>query len=230
MNFSISNLNLYVFAGRSDQAEIKSIYEEVYSKWKSIWKSTFLELDGTAELHSDSFTRQDKIVAVFYKNECVSFAGLRSYNLDLSASVEDSIFSAWPHSCLKQLSSEGKNVLVCSNLGVNPAFRGPLKMGASLKNLNIYACVRILLEDGFDAMAGTTRFNKGVHTAAYSNGAVLLGKSTMHGVAVDLVGFYRKQIEKNIDQLNQLYGEQIWNSRVDYTKQFKINRQILEVA
>lgn len=230
MNIDLKDLRLYIFSGHTCGVFEKDLYEKAYKSWKEVWQQTFLELKGVSQIYSDGFSKQDKIVAIFYKDTCISFAGLRGYDFSISASKEDSIFASWDNQSFERLTRDGSKILVCSNLGVHKDYRGRIGEDTSLKLLNIYLSVKVLLDEDYNAMAGTTRFNKGVNTAAFSNGATFLNRAEMHGVDVDLVCFYKKEILANLADLQQSLGEELWDLRVDYTKPETTKRKLLRVA
>ena len=43
-----------------------------YECWSQVWKQTFTELEGRSVLHSDDFTRQDEVGALFHGYECIA--------------------------------------------------------------------------------------------------------------------------------------------------------------
>jgi hypothetical protein len=55
-------------AGALDLPLLGSAYE----CWSQVWKQTFTELEGRSVLHSDDFTRQDEIGALFHGYECIA--------------------------------------------------------------------------------------------------------------------------------------------------------------
>lgn len=219
---NLKDLQLYVFSGRGHLEQEQHYYEKCYETWKNIWKQTFLELDGNDKLYSDNFTRQDKILGLFYKDVCVAVAGLRTSNFLFKNSEDDSIFSSWNMDAIAKLIKEGSRVMVCSNLAVHPDYRGEISYGLTLKNLITYLATKQFLESDCDSMAGTARVNRGANKVAYSNGAHLIQKSEMHGVEVDLVAFYKSEL---INRVGDLKGDSIWNKRIDFTE-VKFNKTL----
>lgn len=209
----LKNIQLYVFSGKGISPQERYLYEKCYDMWKSVWKKTFLELDGSDELYSDNFTRQDKIFALFHGATAIAVATLRICDFTLNNSMEDSIFSSWSQEAINILTIKGPRVLVCSNLAVHPDYRGAIAKGIMLKNLITYLSAKELIESDCDAMSGTARVNRGANKAAYANGAHLVSKSKMHGVEVDLVAFYKDEL---ISKLKDEDSNLIWNNRIDF--------------
>lgn len=212
---NLTDMKLYLFSGRAAYGPERNMYEKCYQMWKTIWQQTFLELKGHKEIFSDAFTRQDKICALFRDQECIAVAGLRSYEFSVQSSNDDSIFSSWDKESFETLTKNGPRVLVCSNLAVHPDFRGEVLPGFSLKNLITYFSVKELLVSDCDAMAGTARCNRGANKAAYANGAHFIKRAQMHGVEVDLVAFYKTELENKLLHSTSNF---IWDNRIDLTE------------
>lgn len=227
---NLKNLEVYIFSGGAIEESNRDIYEECYLAWKEVWQLTLLELDGTEKIFSDAFSRQDKLCAIFEENKCISFVGLRAYDFSLRTSREDSIFEAWDEESLKTLLAQGKKVLCCSNLGVRSGYRGEISPGLTLKALNIFLAVQVLLESQCQVMAGTTRADRGVNRAAFSNGAHYIKTSQMHGVEVDLVCFYKEELAKD-KSIKNYFARQLWNSRIDLAaSEYLVEKKYLKTS
>ena len=79
-------------AGAIDLPLLGSAYE----CWSQVWKQTFTELEGRSVLHSDDFTRQDEIGALFHGYECIALFFSRQVDLSNPLAHDDSYFSVWP--------------------------------------------------------------------------------------------------------------------------------------
>lgn len=223
IKLNLKDIQLYVFSGRGLlNSQEQFFYEKCYEMWKSVWKKTFLELDGSDELYSDNFTRQDKICAFFYRDTCIAMAAYRHVDFNIQNTKEDSIFSAWDDESIKSMTSEGSHVFVCSNFAVHPDFRKEISPGISLKHLLVYISNREFIASDCHVMAGATRCNKGVNTAALSKGANYIKTSTMHKVNVDLVVVKRSSVENTF---NDFTGNYIWNNRIDFTAEILRNKK-----
>src|SRR4051794_35785869 len=98
------------------------IIERAYTLWREVWQSTFLELDGVADLSSDEFTRQDEIGVLMHGTLCVSVVGMRWIDLSLDMWRDDSYFKPWPPRPLADLGN--RMIGISSNAVIHPAWRG----------------------------------------------------------------------------------------------------------
>src|SRR3954466_4957192 len=92
---SLHPLKLVVLPGSGVPANARTYYEAAYATWKQVWKQTLLELDGSDQLHSDQFTRQDYIIAIFHGPLCVALCCFRRADFSMPGSIEDSWFKPW---------------------------------------------------------------------------------------------------------------------------------------
>ncbi len=211
------SLRFYVFSGRGTQPIEHVLYNKCYRTWKTLWQETFFELEGTRDIFSDAFTRQDKICGIFYEDQCIAVAALREYDFSIETTKDDSIFSSWDPTSFALLTKDGPKVMVCSNLAVDSNFRGDALPHFSLKSLAIYLCTQLMLDSDCHSMAGTTRSNRGVNKAAFNNGAHFIKRSEMHGVAVDLVAFYKSELAISTFYQERSLSRSIWDQRTDFT-------------
>jgi hypothetical protein len=218
INMRIDELRCFQFPGEislKSSTEAKAVYAASYACWKKVWLATFKELDGAQRIFSDDFTRQTKISAILYGERCVALGFLRSIDFTYPTSPEDSYFKVWSDDALAKLVEDGKSVLVASNLTVDPDYRGDVGGGIHLKNLVVGLVTKNLIHSSHDVMTGTMRCDRGAHRSAYLYGATPIQAGvTHHGVDVDLVGFYRRRIEKESTQID-LFVERLWKSRTD---------------
>lgn len=216
MDLKPKDLKYYVLPGEYSVEGSEKIYREAYRMWREVWSQTFLELDGSGRIFSDDFTRQSIVGAVFHGDECAAMTCFHRVDFALPTAVEDSYFKIWPEEALQQLVRDGEKVLVCSHLTVSPKYRGAVDpSGMTLKLLVSDLSVRVLLESDCAVMTGTMRNNRGAQNAAYAAGASpILRNAIMHGVEVDLVGFYRTTILREHD-LTNVWTETLWRHRSD---------------
>jgi hypothetical protein len=173
------------FEGREPRLEL------AYRCWQEVWSETFRDLDGVVRVYSDEFTRQHEIGALFLNNVCIGLTGFRWVNLSGAASLDDSYFKVWPKTPLRLLQRDGPNVCIGSNLTVLANWRGRLH-GPSVKELLLALSIERFLASPADALAGTMRNDRGMNALSYQLGfTALLEGAVHHGVAVDLVAFYR---------------------------------------
>ena len=217
MKIKLNELECIVFSGTGGGVSVE-ILDEVYKTWKLVWQKAFLELDGVDKIHSDGFTRQTKIAAILHKGKCVSLAAFRETDFTYQYEKEDSLLSSWDEESYSKLVSDGKKVSICSYLSVHPDYRGEIAPEVTLKLIMVHLCARVLLDSPCDVMTGTMRCNRGTDKSAYSAGATFIKKASMHSVDVDLVGFYKKNINSNLKEYTHEWCEKLWAERMDYTK------------
>ena len=219
-NIELKDLRYYIIPGEGVPKEHWGLYSEAYRMWRAVWSKTFQELDGADSITSDNFTRQDWIGAIFHFDRCVAMSVHHDANFNLPAAAEDSYFEAWTPEALSQLTRDGKNVLICSHLTVDPEYRGEIADALTLKNLTMALSVRLLLQSDYDVMTGTMRNNRGAQRTAYATGATpIMANAQMHGVDVDLVGWYRNEVLVNPNMNDHIWTESLWNTHVEVSLQ-----------
>lgn len=221
-----SDLQFYILNGSTNPIEFKEVYMETYRTWQLVWKQTFMELDGVSQLYSDGFTRQSKIGSLIYKGKCIALVAFRECDFSDQVHRDDSLLSSWTDSAFTKLLKSGSRVSICSYLSVHPEFRGKMDNGFTFKQLISYLATLSFLDSDCDVMTGTMRKNRGTDKSAYACGASFLESSEMHKVEVDLVGFFKEEIQKNRSDYFSELAETLYSNRRDA---FAINR-ILKVA
>lgn len=220
MKLTLDSLQFYLVPGEGVSPEFLDVYNESYRMWRDVWSSTFLELDGNGQIYADDFTRQSDHGAIFYNGECVGLCAYHRVDFNAVTAGEDSYFKVWTPEDKKILTKDGTNVLVCSHLTVAPNYRGEIAPEMTLKLLLSDLSVRRLLSSDCSVMTGTMRNNRGAQKAAYATGASpIRPDADMHGVKVDLVGFYKKEIQNNPELQENLWTTTLWNRRIDLTKE-----------
>ena len=213
-----------VLPGTDPDPEYLDEYTKAFQLWKDVWSATFLELDGTARLFSDDFSRQDEVGAIFDEtDQCLALVFLRESNLSLPGGTLDSYFAPWPPEALEKLTRDGSKIQVGSYITVAPAHRGPRAEGPKLKGLLLELAVQHLLASDCAAMTGITRRDKGVHHMAYGSGATLLQENIIyHGVPTDLVAWYAATLKKSCTM--SLEAARLWSTQTTVRRiQMKIN-------
>ncbi|WP_394841285.1 hypothetical protein LZC95_29970 [Pendulispora brunnea] len=164
---------------------------EAYACWQRVWRETFRQLDGTASLFSDDFTRQDEIGALFSGEECIGLTAYRFIDLSEPSARDDSYFKVWPGELLDEVLARALRVCVGSNLTVAEGWRGNLN-GLRVSEVLLELAVRRFQESDADVMLGTMRNNRGMNRVSYRLGARPLRERVVHhGVEVDLVAWGR---------------------------------------
>lgn len=161
-----------------------------YQCWSEVWKQTFAELEGKSALHSDDFTRQDEIGALFHGYECIALFFSRRVDLSNPLVHDDSYFSVWPREAREAACAHGSRVWLSSNITIHPRWRRPANV--QLSQLICALIIERFLVSDADVLVGTMRNDRRMNAVTYGLGAQPLVRDVIHhGVAVDLVAFYR---------------------------------------
>jgi hypothetical protein len=184
--------------------------EQAYRCWHEVWSETFHQLDGVERVHSDEFTRQHEIGALFLNDVCIGLIGHRWIDLSLSFHQDDSYFKVWPKNALRLLQRDGSNVCIGSHLTVLPAWRGR-QGGTSVKDLLLALSIRRFLASSADALAGTMRNDRAMNVLSYDLGFTPVFEGAIHhGVKVDLVAFYRDVLVRPPTTAAEERMEELW--------------------
>lgn len=227
MNLDLKDLQFYILPGNpSSSFKNTDIYEKTYQTWRQVWEETFLELDGKSDLSSDGFTRQTFIGSIFLHNRCVALSSIRECDFRFKSNNEDSLLSSWDEESFQILLEKGTRVGICSYLTVHQEYRGQLSENLSLKSVIAHMSAKMFLNSNCDVMTGTARCNRGTHRASYDAGARFIKQSKMHGIDVDLIGFFRDELLNNPTLNNNIWAEYLWKNRIDLTNAADTNSDL----
>jgi hypothetical protein len=202
--------------GSSDQNS-RRYYEGAYETWKTVWKETLLELDGSDSLYSDHYTRQDYVLAVFHGSRCAALCCFRRADLTQQIDLDDSWFKPWKLEDLKRFSVETERGLVVSWLTIHPDYRRSIST-EHLKDFNaserLCEQINFFMQDcPMDIGFGVTRNNRSVNKMAqYVGFTVHQPQASLHGVEVDLITINHRQLR----EAQASYPEtalDLWNKR-----------------
>lgn len=209
---AVNGLQFILCPGRSPDKKYSDIYNQIYSAWHELWTSTYTELKDESPLHSDAFTRQDFIAAIFLKGQCQAFILFRHADLSLLSSVQDSYFQQWSELHLKRVSQLGNNVLICGNMGIVPGARKN-SLGFSMKHLMLGFITEIVLHSTADVAISTPRKDRCVHSAVYRWGGVCIAEDVNWGldIIVDLTAFYKTELLKCRDHEVVPLVQRLWS-------------------
>src|SRR5688572_16189123 len=119
------NLQFAILAGRTNGTPAFDHYLSAYTTFQSVWQETLAGIHGTSYvLHSNDFTRQDHIQALFADGGmCVALDCVRAARLDNPVDLNDSWLRPWPTEILSELSSRHPAVFINSYFTVHPSYR-----------------------------------------------------------------------------------------------------------
>ena len=169
------------------------LLERAYEVWREGWRDTLFELEGSTELHSDEFGRQDEVAVFAVQQQCVAITGLRWLDLALPRSREDSYFKHWPGEALQKV--DGRLACVASNTVVHPAWRGTQVLApegvaedpARLAFVTIALSVRRFLASSAECLIALTRNDRSIDRIAAALGATRLAQIRLHGIETDVI-------------------------------------------
>lgn len=195
MDFNQTDIELILLPGRCAPPELHEKYNKAYQCWRETWLSYQGEMKQEQHLHSDGFTRQEEIMAIFYKEECVALIFCRHVDFTEAPTIHDSYFEVWPELALRKLRKDGEKILVFSQFTLNSKFRKAY-LGLSWKDLLVGLCYERFIRSDCDAGATAARVQKHMEEAVYKvNGTPLFKNLPYHETqSVDLVGFYHKTV------------------------------------
>ena len=146
-------------------------------------------------LHSDDFTRQHEIGAIFHGAECIATSSMRWVDLANPLLARDSYFAAWSPQALEVAAAHGSRICIGSSFTVAAAWRRA--RGFPLNELVAALTVDRFLRSDAHTLVGTMRNDRGMNTLAYRSGFEAIERDAKHhGVGVDLVAFHRRTCKR----------------------------------
>ncbi|HKO91211.1 MAG TPA: hypothetical protein VJU61_08665 [Polyangiaceae bacterium] len=187
------------------------LLESAYDVWREGWRATLLELEGTTELHSDDFSRQDEIGVIASGGQCVAVTGIRWLDLSLPRSLEDSYFKTWPGPAVAAVAQ--RFVSVASNTVVHPDWRGTLidaprgQEGdpTRLAFATVALSVRRFVASSADLLIALTRNDRSIDRFAQALGATRLALIQVHGIDTDVICIERPNATPEGPVMNELW-------------------------
>lgn len=100
-------IDVYLLNGikRNNPKELHTIYQKTFQCWFA----------SKQEKNSDEFTRQDDILAIFYKGECLATTFFREVNWGDETTAFDSYFNSFNEDMIQELISKGNSILISSH-------------------------------------------------------------------------------------------------------------------
>lgn len=214
-DININDLELIFLPGRFPPKEYLDKYHKAYHCWRSVWEHAYqVELHNLEDMPSDSFTRQDEVLSLFYKGQCAGVTFFKWIDAAEEPVVEDSYFKRWPEIAFRKLCTQGKNIVISSYFTLHFDYRKNF-MGLPWKDLLMGLIAKRFVVSGCDAMAGTTRLAKNVGEVAYRTGASPLIKNMPFASEedkVDLVAWFQGKVGDSVVPgvaalVDQIYAE-----------------------
>ncbi|HEX6084991.1 MAG TPA: hypothetical protein VF266_10735 [Thermoanaerobaculia bacterium] len=191
------NARFVVFAPRS-AAPPRTHYLSAYDTFRSVWSETYRAIHGDAYVsHSNDFTRQDYIQALFEGELCVGLDCVRKIRLDNPADLDDSWLGPWPAEILDALQRDHAEALINSCFTVHRDYRKhDGRSGHPVSYL--LGCLSVLhqLETGAPLMLGMMRCDRSMNKLGDALGATTLRMTTYNGKETALVAFERDRVRQ----------------------------------
>lgn len=220
---------VYVIRGKKNltKRELHHVYDLSFKTWLDTWEKTYQQDFLSKEnLPSDEFTRQDEVLSIFHKGECVALCFFSHVKITDESARLDSYFKHWlKNGAIEGLCAHGPNVIICSQFTVGEKFRktGPLELqGVPWKALLMGLLCKYYLHSGKDGMTGTMRVSKSMEKLTYIFGAIPLVEKHVYKEAteqlpvdlVDLVAFFQDNVKRAYYALPYAsYLDDLWEKR-----------------
>ncbi len=215
--FDSRDVAAYVLKGKklNNPGAYHRIYDLTFKAWHETWEKTYQEdFRSGKRLNSDTFTRQDEILSLFYRGECFALCIFSHINLDEEQTQLDSYFNCWSEEAIQKLATKGPNVITCTQYTISKDFRRP-----QWKVLITGMIGKYFLSSGRDAMSAITRVAKGIDKLSYAQGGVQLATGLHYEAGaekaeVDLVAFFPENVYPIFSKNPHAeIFEEIWNRR-----------------
>lgn len=193
-------IDVYLINGNINlnPAHLHGIHQKSFQCWHDVWGDYYTsEHPSGHRLNSDEFTRQDDVLALFYKGECFGITFFKEVYWDDISAPLDSYFELWPNEAMEKLISRGKKISICSQFTVAKNFRGKTT-DIQWKYVLFGFIMKRFLESEVNAMTGTMRVKRGMGRVSFEAGAVPLLTNVIYkdhdSESVDLVAFFHKEV------------------------------------
>ncbi len=219
----LHGLKVVLLPGAGVPAEARTYYESAYGVWKTVWKKTLFELDGSDRLYSDHFTRQDFHLTVFHGSRCVTAISFRRVDLQSSADLEDSWLKIWPQEILSSYKETLKKGMMTSWFYVDPEYRradADNRLARLQVSQRVTEMISFLLIDlNADIIFGGVRNNRSVNKLIEPTGCkVVMPDVENHGVKVDLVTWLPVNVKPAVEHFSKL-THNLWADRLVFESQ-----------
>ncbi|MFY0539078.1 hypothetical protein [Nannocystis pusilla] len=95
------------------------LHAAAYRCWYESWSEAFRELGKPGPLHSDAFTRQKEMCALFIGEQCMALSFMTPVDLEYPLARADSYFHNWSDRALTSLARDGSLVMINGNFTVH---------------------------------------------------------------------------------------------------------------
>jgi hypothetical protein len=213
------NLQLVMLPFSNPHAHFANYYQRATSCWEEVWLDLFSHHKVEHPLYLDGMLRQDEAACIFTPTACVGMILFRTLDFSIINYRRDSYFKEWTDGDLETLLRHGKRVFLATYMTVHPDFRH-FSPHFKFKEVLLDLMVKRFLLSPADVISGVTRRDRGIHDESYKLGATLIHENVdyMDGrFRVDLVGFYRHEVNESPNLKVREVSDVIWQKRIDLT-------------
>jgi hypothetical protein len=216
MELNANDLEIILLPGKNPPKQFLAKYNQAYLCWRQTWEHAFkLEMNHHEVFFSDNFTRQDEVLALFYKGECVGLTFFRGVNFAEKGTCQDSYFEYWPETSVHALCKHGKRIYVISQFTIHMDYRKNY-FDLSLRDLLVGLCYERFVNTDYDAGATAVRVQKHMEQAVSKVGATTLASNMPYDFdqKVDLISYFHDKIHESTvpgiaELVNQIYPKTI---------------------
>lgn len=178
---------LVVLEGKNRAPSLETLYDRIYTFWKTFWLQTYRSVDGPKVLHSDHFIRQ-RVYSVFYDDKPVAFFLADQFDMNNLAHRDHSYFEAYPDSFFDKINRlQLTKVLTISYLSVDPNWRQ--LRDYPLADLLMSLAVKAFQSSEAQAMIGHSRNDRKTDELARRHGGESFGQGIAYGIPSDFFVF-----------------------------------------
>ncbi|MBY0517848.1 MAG: hypothetical protein K2P81_13140 [Bacteriovoracaceae bacterium] len=234
----VKNSKLFVFSGRERETHSIKLLEDIYQQWKKVWVDVFQnEMQLDHRFYSDDFTRQDKIIALYFKDMFVGTAFIREVNQLSTPIMEDSCFRYWPKAILESIKESSIKMSIASHFTIHHDFRGRDQI-INWKDLFLSLYLESFKSSDSEILVTAARKKKSNENLCYKFGAkpfskglpyLIDGKNQAGDEEVDLL-FWSKEILELEDRKLRNVKNIIWKSRFESSEINYLNKEVLHVS
>lgn len=233
----LSQIKAYVLQSKKhhNSSVFHRIYDLSFKAWHETWEKTYQEdFHSTKKLNSDTYSRQDDSLSLFYNDVCFAVCIFSHHNMTDELSQLDSYFNYWPQEAIKTLCSNGLDIIACTQYTICENFRdgSPANSGKiPWRMLMTGMIAKYFLDSQKDAMAAIARVNKGIDKFSYQNGGIQLVKGLEYEAGadktlVDLIAFFPDEVHKLYSQHPYAkYFDELWENRNGKLSSFQKRRE-----
>lgn len=195
---AVRALRHVLFKTRAPAKGLAGEYERAYAFWRTMWQSTFREVNADVELHSDVFLMHDEASVVLLGDQAVGLMLYDYRDLRVSAHRDLSYFRHYPPDTIETLQAQGVyQVMLAGQLTVHPDWRRR-RVGPFMSEALVSLALKRFLSSKFDAMIAFTRNDRNTQELAYRLGARPLRQGhSAYGIASDVVAFYPERVRES---------------------------------